>query len=462
MDPSGTKSSSSSKSSKNRRSSILKVRQTTVEAKVDVVEQPKNRRRVSFHHQKTVKEYDKEKHELSATSPLKEAVREAMSDFDSTKSNSTMMSLGTPDRTTSDNQTMMLFRGMMSAGHPSSVHHETKDMSFSIIEEPGNGDSQDDTLNVFNGLHAGHMTMHSKTVDISYRMEETLNENDADNTLDIFKKPSMNQSSRTSCNMTMDMDISKADNTLTDGVFDGEETMAIFVGAPQKKDTTTPLDNTMDMFTSRGRSSDKSLINESILMEMSGNPSPASQDRTMAIFGGESQSNESVAMEEVTMVEEEEKVKMETPTSITSIANPSKEMDESQSPGLEDTMAIFKLDKQMEAGDDYVRMDISIGTAPTFSQDSPTMNLFKRKGEDDMESDDTMHLFESKRWREDGDASGADTVDKEGLEDVEGAQESMEESALIKQREGNENGSGVNGERMNGSVMIEEKKEEKE
>lgn len=37
------------------------------------------------------REYDKEKHELSATSPLKESVKEAMSDFDSTKSNSTLM-----------------------------------------------------------------------------------------------------------------------------------------------------------------------------------------------------------------------------------------------------------------------------------------------------------------------------------------------------------------------------------
>ncbi|GMS84744.1 hypothetical protein PENTCL1PPCAC_6919, partial [Pristionchus entomophagus] len=361
-------SSASSKSSKNRRNSILKVRQTTttVDTTVDVVEQPKNRRRVSFHHQKTVKEYDKEKHELSATSPLKETVKEAMSDFDSTKSNSTMMSLGTPDRTTGENNTMMLFRGMMSGGELSAIYHETKDMSFSIIEDPANySDEQNETLNVFRGLGTSHMSIHSKTIDISYRMEESVNENPADDTMNIFGKPSANQSSRTMPNMTMDMNISKADNTVTEGAFEGDDTLAIFGSGPKKNDTTFPLDNTMDIFRVTSGSSEKSCLSQSLLMDMSVNPSPvSSQDHTMGIFGKGSQVDESVAMEKASMVEEVEERKEEIPPSKSPIhlltTTQSKTLNESHSPTLDDTIAIFGFAKAQEAGEDDIPMDMSV------------------------------------------------------------------------------------------------------
>ncbi|GMT31668.1 hypothetical protein PFISCL1PPCAC_22965, partial [Pristionchus fissidentatus] len=188
-------SSISSESSRNRRSSILKVRQTDVESTVDVVQQQKNRRRVSFHHEKAVKEYDKDRHELSATSPLKEAVEEARSDFDSTKSNSTMMSLATPDRTAGDH-TMNILGGMLSGTQPSSSHHETRDMSFSFVEDAANTVGLNDTLNMFHGAKADHFTIHSKTVDISCTMEPISEDSMNDNTMDIFGKASVNKSTR--------------------------------------------------------------------------------------------------------------------------------------------------------------------------------------------------------------------------------------------------------------------------
>ncbi|KAF8361438.1 hypothetical protein PRIPAC_88361, partial [Pristionchus pacificus] len=425
--------STSSKSSKSRRSSILKIRQTTVDAKVDVVEQPKNRRRVSFHHQKSVKEYDKEKHELSATSPLKESVKEAMSDFDSTKSNSTLMSLGTPDRTTGDH-TMNLFKGMMAGGNISSVHHESKDMSFSIIEDPANTTGQNDTLNVMNGMHTGHISIHSKSVDISYRMEESVNENGGDNTMDIFGRPSANQSTRGMSNTTMDMDISKADNTLTDGVFEGDDTMAIFGVAAKKVDTSIPLDNTMNIFTSGSGGSDKSRSSQSILMDMSANPTPpSSQDKTMAIFGMGSQSNESIAMEEVTMLEEEKE--SQTISSKSPLhSNHSKILDETQSPDHNDTMAMFTFAKTEEVEDEDVPIEMSMtvnmkNNCRPSSQDevpSPTMNVFKRKGDDEIDDDLTMNVFGSKRWREEGDITVGDSGE-EGVQKTKESQETPQE-----------------------------------
>lgn len=84
--------------------------------------------------------------------------------------------------------------------------------------------------------------------------------------------------------------------------------MAIFGVAAKKVDTSIPLDNTMNIFTSGSGgcifisslslslfislcfSSDKSRSSQSILMDMSANPTPpSSQDKTMAIFGMGSQ-----------------------------------------------------------------------------------------------------------------------------------------------------------------------------
>ncbi|GMT31667.1 hypothetical protein PFISCL1PPCAC_22964, partial [Pristionchus fissidentatus] len=219
---------------------------------------------------------------------------------------------------------------------------------------------------------------------------------------------------------------------------------APFGSGSRKNDDTIVLDTSMGVFGGAGSgSSNRSLrVDQSVLMGICMIPTPAStqasQDNTMAVFGSGSQGDNSVAMEDESLVEEvrEERVEVATPTPLTASTrststtlthNQSIMMDEStvlgnrsigakdsqSSPALEDTMAVFGSGETPEDDDEYdtamyiTQQSSKSSQQPQFPSQEATINIMRGgRSSDDMDMTaggsvlPTINIFKRRREME--------------------------------------------------------------